>query len=391
MGEWASKMTDIVDGHVHPGGPDGEAALPSLCEATGIDRMALVAIQNPEAGAGLPGALYAKARHPERFYVFAGLNHAGFRGHDPIHAASNGGSGDMTQSGRIGLGSCPRIPLSLAEQADAFVAMGCDGIKMIEGKPTSRQRMDVPVTDPYFADYWSRVEELGLPIVWHVNDPEEFWDPEKLPGWAKERNWGYGPEDVQKEELYAEVDEVLRRHPKLRIIFAHFYFLSADLPRAARFLDEHPNVCFDLAPGVEMLYNISRDPEAGREFFLRHASRIVFATDLSAGMSDEPGIFRAGIVFRWLESDDEFRMPDGADFLLGPPEDGIVRGLSLPDDALAAIYRGNLTRLAGPAPKPLDVALVIEECNRLASIAEALSGNPASETEAGRVAALLAS
>ena len=43
-----------------------------------------------------------------------------------------------------------------------------------------------------------------------------------------------------KEELYAEVDEVLRRHPNLRVIFAHFYFLSADLPRAARFFDAHP-------------------------------------------------------------------------------------------------------------------------------------------------------
>jgi hypothetical protein len=376
MGEWSSKMTGIVDGHVHPGGPGSDAALLSLCEATGIDKMALVAIQNPEAGAGLPGPLYAKARHPERFYVFAGLNHAGFRGHDPIRAAPN----------------WDRVPgfQSLAEQAEAFVAMGCDGIKMIEGKPTSRQRMDVPVTDPYFADYWSRVEELGLPIVWHVNDPEEFWDPDRIPGWARERNWGYGPGDVQKEELYAEVDEVLRRHPKLNVIFAHFYFLSADLPRATRFLDEHSNVCFDLAPGVEMLYNISRDPEAGREFFLRHASRIVFGTDLSAGMSDEPGIFRAGIVFRWLEGDDEFRMPDGADFLLGPPEDGIVRGLSLPDDALAAIYRGNLTRLAGPQPKPLNLPRVIEECNRLASIAEALSGKPASETEAGKAVAALA-
>ena len=83
--------------------------------------------------------------------------------------------------------------------------MGCDGIKMIEGKPTSRQRMDIPVTDPYFAEYWARVQALGLPIVWHVNDPEEFWDPERIPGWAKERNWGYGPGDVQKEQLYAEI------------------------------------------------------------------------------------------------------------------------------------------------------------------------------------------
>jgi hypothetical protein len=227
-------------------------------------------------------------------------------------------------------------------------------------------------------------------MVWHVNDPEEFWDPERTPGWAKERNWGYGPEDVQKEELYAEVDEVLARHPRLNIIFAHFYFLSADLARAARFLDEHPTVRFDLAPGIEMLYNLSHDPEASRQFFIQYADRIVFGTDLSSGQTLEEGRIRAGIVYRWLESEDTCRVPEAADFLLGPPEDGIIRGMSLPEDVLAKIYRGNFVGLSGAQPRPLDVEQVIEECERLADIAEALSGTPAAETEAARVAEGLA-
>lgn len=366
MSKWRSKAEGITDCHVHMGGVDGEASMLAIREATGIAKMALVSIQNPAAGAGLPQSLYMKSRHASRFFVFAGLNHA-----------------EKLAEGGV------RAP-SLAAQVDSFVEMGCDGIKMIEGKPTSRQRMDVPVTDAYFADYWARVEEVGLPIVWHVNDPEEFWDPDKIPGWAKERNWGYGPEDAQKEQLYAEVDEVLARHPSLRIIFAHFYFLSADLARAARFLDEHPTVHFDLAPGIEMLYNISGDPGAGREFFISYADRIVFGTDLSSGQTVEQGRFRAGIVFRWLESDDTFRVPEEADFLLGSPEDGIIRGMSLPDDVLARIYHDNFARLAGPEPKALNAAAAIEECERLAAIAEATSGMPAGETEAARVAKRLA-
>lgn len=366
MNEWSSKVQGIMDGHVHMGSISQEASLKALCEATGIERMALVSIQNPESGSGLPQSLFMKARHPGQFYVFAGLNHA-----------------EKLSAGWV------RTP-SLAEQVDLFARMGCDGIKMIEGKPTFRQRMNIPVTDPYFADYWARVEELGLPIVWHVNDPEEFWDPEKIPGWARARNWGYGPEDVQKEELYAEVDEILARHPRLKVIFAHFYFLSADLPRAARFLEEHPNVHFDLAPGIEMLYNISRDPEAGREFFLRYADRIVFGTDLSSGQTLQEGRIRAGIVFRWLESEDTFRVPEEADFLLGPPEDGIIRGMALPGEVLQHLYRGNLARLVDGPPRPLQVEAAIEECERLAAIASALSGRPAAETEAARVAQILA-
>ncbi len=362
MSEWSSKAQSIIDCHVHMRNMQGEESMLAIREVTGIEKMTLVSIQNPQQGTGLPQSLYMKARYPGRFFVFAGLNHAG-----------------RLSDGKV---SAP----SLAEQVAAFVDMGCDGIKMIEGKPTSRQRMNVPITDPYFADYWARVEELGLPMVWHVNDPEEFWDPEKIPGWAKERNWGYGPEDVKKEELYTEVDEVLAKHPNLKVTFAHFYFLSADLPRAARFFDEHPSVCFDLAPGVEMLYNISRDRDAGREFFIKYADRIVYGTDLSSGQTVEQGRARAGIVFRWLETDDTFRMPPEVDFLLGPPEDGIVHGMSLPDDVLAKIYRENFSRLVGPEPKPLNRAAAIEACEQIASIAEAMSGKPGAETEAAQVA-----
>ena len=366
MSEWKSRMTGILDGHVHMGSTAEETSMLKVREATGIEKLTLVSIQNPETGSGLPQSLYMKARHPGHFFVFAGLNHA-----------------EVRSDGRV-------KTLPLTQQVDALVELGCDGIKMIEGKPTSRQRMDIPVTDAYFADYWARAEELRIPIVWHVNDPEEFWDPDKIPGWAKERNWGYGPDDVQKEQLYAEVDDVLARYPNLNIIFAHFYFLSADLPRAKRFLDAHPSVQFDLAPGVEMLYNMSRDPDTSRAFFTEYADRIVFGTDLFSNLTEDQGRFRAGIVFRWLESGDTFRVPEGADFLLGPSEDGIIRGMSLPDDVLTKIYHDNYARLVAPEPRPLNVGKAIETCEGLAATAQTLSGKPAAETEAARVAESLA-
>jgi predicted TIM-barrel fold metal-dependent hydrolase len=362
MDVWTTQVTQttMIDAHVHMG--EDEARIRAILEATSIDKMVLVAIQNPAAGTGLPQALWMKARYPETFYVFAGLNHA--------QALSEGAV----------------TTLSLVEQVEAFAAMGCDGIKMIEGKPTSRRRMNIPVTAPYYADYWARVEALGLPIVWHVNDPEEFWVPDRLPAWARERNWGYGPEDVQKEELYAEVNEVLARHPDLKITFAHFYFLSADLARAGRLLDAHPTVNLDLTPGIEMLYNISRDPEAGRDFFLRYADRIIFGTDIASSQTVEEARLRAGIVIRWLESDDTFTVPKGADFLLGRPEDGTIRGLALPDDVLAKIYHDNVVRLVGERPRALDVDQAAAYTNRLAAVAQGMTGTPAEETPAARVA-----
>ncbi|MDF1515723.1 MAG: amidohydrolase family protein, partial [Anaerolineae bacterium] len=280
--KWRSSMQDIIDGHVHMRSYIDEKNLLEICQASGIKQTVLVSIQNPQAGTGLPQSLYMKAKYPDQFYVFAGLNHATQLSHGTV-----------------------TVP-DLVQQVDAYVEMGCDGIKMIECKPTSRQQMNIPVTDDYYADYWARVEQLGLPVVWHVNDPEEFWDPDKLPAWARERHWGYGAEDVQKEQLYAEVDQVLARHPNLRIIFAHFYFLSADLPRAKRFLDTHPSVKFDLTPGIEMLYNLSYHVDESREFFTHYADQIVYGTDISSHLSVEQGSIRAGIVYRWMESNSTF-------------------------------------------------------------------------------------
>ncbi len=370
MSQWESKMRTmaggITDSHVHMGTIAESEQLLQILQVTGIERMALVAIQNAAAGSGLPQALYMKARYGARFYLFAGLNHA-----------------TQLSGGRV---STP----SLVDQVDEFVAMGCDGIKMIEGKPTSRQVMDIPVTAPYFADYWAHVEEVGLPIVWHVNDPEEFWDPATTPKWAQEHNWGYGPGDVQKEELYAEVEEVLARHPRLKVIFAHFYFLSADLERAGRFLDAHPSVCFDLAPGIEMLYNLSRDPDASHAFFTRYADRIVFGTDIASRLSLSEARARAGIVYRWLETQDTFREPDEADFLLGGPEGRTIRGMALDSEVLTRIYQSNFARMSGMAPRPLNASLSVEACNWIAATAAELSGILEAETEAARVALELA-
>ncbi len=111
----------------------------------------------------------------------------------------------------------------------------------------------------------------------------------------------------------------------------------------------------------------------GQEFFTKYADRIVFGTDLASSLTVDEGRIRAGLIFRWLESADTFRVPDEAELLLGPPEDGIIRGLSLPDVALRKIYHDNFTRLVGANPKPLNPAKVAAECDRLASIAEAMS------------------
>ncbi len=66
------------------------------------------------------------------------------------------------------------------------------------------------------------------------------------------------------------------------MIFAHFFFLSAQLPRLAELFERFPNMHVDLTPGIEMYHNFSRNPQATRDFFLRYQERILFGTDIGA-------------------------------------------------------------------------------------------------------------
>ena len=73
---------------------------------------------------------------------------------------------------------------------------------------------------------------------------------------------------------------VLARHPRLRIVFAHFFFMSAQLDRLSGILDRYENVSVDLTPGIEMYENFSAAPERARAFFVRYADRIIYGTDI---------------------------------------------------------------------------------------------------------------
>jgi len=348
----------VIDSHTHLDDPAEIDNLRKLVEHLGFQGAGLACIPDTRDVNMNPAAMVAKKRYPGVFWMFGGLDHS------PRYSGGKAQAPDM------------------AEQVDTLIALGADGVKMLESKPGETKLLGIGMDDAYYDGAFERLEETGLPLVWHVADPEEFWDPELTPKWASERNWGYDSSHPAKETLYAQTLRVLERHPSLRVMFAHFFFLSADLPRASTILERFPGVHFDLAPGIEMLYNLSRDASGARDFFTEYADRIVYGTDVWSSMNPEQAGHRAGLGLRWLTSTDEFRVPDGADFLLGPPEDGVIRGLGLPDDAVARICGGNFRKLAGDTPRPLKADLAADECERLAGASAILSDRKAEDTPA---------
>ena len=333
----------VLDAHIHLPFPALVTDLEELIGEMNLERINLVSTPDVAEINHNPAVIAYKAKHPTTTFICGGLDHFSVQ-LDPAH-----------------------MPEAFAAQVRSLHEAGFDGLKLLESKPIARKMINIPMDGPVYAPMWAELEALSMPVVWHVADPEEFWDEEKCPAWVKQSGWFYGDGTYPlKEALYSEVETVVSRHPNLKVILAHFFFLSADLPRAARFLDAHSNVCFDLTPGSEMFFNFMRDSNASREFFLKYQQRLIFGTDSGASAVGKTGqplnraetLGRTYFVRDFLENAGPLEIPDGVAHWRRAGQE--LQGLSLPEEALRNIYAHNFERLFEKTPRALQLPKCIE-------------------------------
>ena len=327
-------QVDKANMHVSRDDPD-KASIIDLMELCNLDAINIVsstgAVGNEERMNENLIAALAKALYPDKIYAFGGLHHQW-----------PGVSED---------------DLDYAGQARRLRDIGFDGIKMIEGKPTIRRNLGRPLDSEIFDDYYGFLEAEQFPLLLHVGDPAGMWNPSSL----------YSDSSyIGREELYSEADGVLAKFPELRIIFAHFYFMSNDMERSAEFLDKWPNISFDLTPGQTMYVHFSKELEKWREFFIKYQDRILFGTDnhgekrnFGPQAPDEYWPTPKITAMRtFLETNKEFR---------GWHSD--LRGICLEKEVLEKIYYKNFQRYAGKAPEKLNAELMLEECEHVLDFA----------------------
>jgi predicted TIM-barrel fold metal-dependent hydrolase len=314
---------DILDGHVHCYSRELWGDTLASLRYTGVRQFALLDTGNdgndPERQQ-LHNALRVKREMPDETFVFGGL--------------------DFT--------AAPHRPF--AQQLQYLIDIGCDGMKLLVGKPDRRKAFGVPLDHDVFRPMLDFAEQAQFPILWHVGDPPEFWSERTVPQWARQRGWWYDDTHPPKSQIDAEIANVFRRHPRLRLILPHFFFLSDRLADAARLLETYPGYTLDLAPGVEMFHNFSARHDAARDFFIRFADRIIFGADF--GLPCGWGRDRGMMIRRFLETGDVFAVPD--DPAMTPDDRPPLRGIALPRAALEKIYAGNFRRVVGARPRPLN-------------------------------------
>lgn len=223
-------------------------------------------------------------------------------------------------------------------QLNNGIEMGFDGLKMLDGKPDSRKRLGKSLAHENFDLMYEKCENTGFPILYHVADPEKFWS---MP---LEYRWSYADGTFPtKEQAYLEIDELLKKFPNLNVTFAHFYFMSGDMDRVARFFEDHKNVKFDITPGREMFADFSKDVTAWRDFFNTYKDRIIFGSDLNNSLDNAYHTAIYELLLKGLTDGDPFHVIDID-----------VKPLGLPKETLECIMYKNFVKLCGENPKPIN-------------------------------------
>lgn len=232
------------------------------------------------------------------------------------------------------------------EQVRALLDLGCDGIKLMFS-PDLRGYYGRGIDDPYYDAMLSLLEERDVPVNLHLADPETFWNAGQPYA---------GGAFISKENLYLEGLRMLDKHPRLRVCFAHFMFLSNFPDEAERIMEKYPNVMFDLTPGVEMYYNFDKQLDRWRDFFEKYKDRILFGTDCNAIKKCNKELEL--LVYGKLTERGEY-----SSFCYG--RDIKVMGLGLSADAVSKISYENYFKFLGREPAEVNKDMLLLCCQRI--------------------------
>jgi predicted TIM-barrel fold metal-dependent hydrolase len=203
----------------------------------------------------------------------------------------------------------------------------------------SRLKLDDPELDPI----WQTAARLNIPVFIHTGDPAEFFQPMDYQNerWLEmalfpDRRYFDRSRFPPFEELMAERDRLLAKHPKTTFVLAHLGWHANDLGRLGGMMDRMPNVHAELGA---ILYDIGRQPRTAREFFTKYQDRLLFGKD-----SFQPDEYP--YYWRVFETNDEY-----FDYYRDYHAFWKLYGIGLPDEVLRKVYYANAIKLIPGLPK----------------------------------------
>ena len=235
--------------------------------------------------------------------------------------------------------------MDFVTQYKELMEIGFDGMKMLEGKPSLHKLVGKDLSCDLFDPFFGELEKDGTHLIFHVNDPEEFWSPALATKEMIERGWSYADGTyASNEEVYRQINRVLEKHPNLCVNFAHFFFYSRHPEILENLFAKYPNMGVDITPGGEMYTSFDKNPEYYRDFFIKYSKRIQLGTDTTFPYDTQDFCWLMDRVYRYLATDDEFQ----------GFQDRVNKGMKLPRETVEDIVYKNFERTVGKEPKKIN-------------------------------------
>ncbi len=240
----------------------------------------------------------------------------------------------------------PGSGATIAAQLEADVAAGAVGIGEIGksfGLGTSKaDGTRLELDDPELDIVWVTAGRLGIPVFIHTGDPAEFFEPLDFENerWLEmalfpNRRFNDRSRFPTFEDLMAERDRLLAKHPNTTWVLAHMSWYTQDLGKLGELFDRYPNVHGEVGA---VLYDLGRQPRFARAFFEKYKDRILFGKD-----SFQPDEYP--YYWRVFETEDEY-----FDYYRNYHAFWQLYGMGLPDDVLRALYYENAVRIIPNMP-----------------------------------------
>ncbi|MHB9134269.1 MAG: amidohydrolase family protein [Armatimonadota bacterium] len=198
-----------------------------------------------------------------------------------------------------------------AEQMARDVDAGMRGLKIYKAlglEYRDAQGEFIRINDERLDPIWAKAGELGIPILIHTADPTYFWQP------VNEENfwngvlygeyawWTYYRKGYpSRDELLAERNEVIKRHPGTTFIAAHLGSNSECLDVAADDLDAMPNLYYDISARIPIMGLPGRHAARSRDFLMQYQDRIIFGTDVIYDDTNVPTGMQAQCLYQPCE------------------------------------------------------------------------------------------
>ncbi len=234
---------------------------------------------------------------------------------------------------------------------DETFAMGAIGVKvwkeigMVLKDPDGKYVM---IDDERFSPILDHIKAQGKTLVAHIGEPRNCWLPleemtvnndrlyfEEFPQYHSYLH----PEIPHYDKHIESRDNVLARHPGLRVVGCHLGSLEYSVDELAKRFDKYPNFAVDLAARV--CHFQVQDRDTVRDFCIRYQDRILYGTDLGAGYTYMKTDIDGTLEKINTTYDKDYRYFATGEEMSVWEVDGSFRGLALPKPVLRRMFYEN--------------------------------------------------